>query len=373
MSTTTRVPFVDLAFASDAVREQVLRRVSDLLDRGDFINGAAVEEFERAFADYCGARACVGMSSGLDALRLGLTATGLEEGAGVIVPAATFAATFEAVLQAGGKPVVVDVSEEDYNIGRESLEGVATGACTHLVPVHLYGQLADMHAVGRIAQERGLRVLEDACQSHGASRAGIRPGERSQAAAFSFYPAKNLGAIGDAGALVTNDEAVEALARALRSHGETSKYHHAHVGYTARLDTLQAAVLAEKLALLDDWNEARRAAAQYYTRELAGLEGIALPQVAGGSEPVWHLYVVRVADPIALAAFLADRSIQTGRHYPEPPHLAPAYRSLGYAPGDFPVAEALSHDGLSLPIYPGISESQLDWVCQSIRDYLEVG
>ena len=363
------MPFVDLSPASDAVREQVLQRVGELLDRGDFINGAAVEEFEQAFAEYCGVSHCVGMSSGLDALRLGLTATGLEDGAGVVVPAATFAATFEAVLQAGGVPRVVDVGDEDYSVDAATLARAGTDGCTHLMPVHLYGQMSDMQALGRLAESRGLAIVEDACQAHGASRDGIRPGEHARAAAFSFYPAKNLGAMGDAGALVTADDDAAALARALRSHGETSKYHHVHVGYTARLDTVQAMVLVEKLPYLDDWNEARRRAAGYYTRELAGLDGVAIPQVPEGSDPVWHLYVIRVADPVALGAFLSDRSIQTGRHYPEPPHLAPAYRTLGYAPGDFPIAEALAREGLSLPLFPGITEAQLEWVCRSIADY----
>lgn len=369
-ASATHVPFVDLSPVSDAVREQVLQRVGELLDRGDFINGAAVEEFEQAFAEYCGRRACVGMSSGLDALRIGLTATDLEEGAGVVVPAATFAATFEAVLQAGGIPVVVDVRDDDYAMDPASLAALPVDRSSHVIPVHLYGQLSDMHSVARVAAERGLTVLEDACQAHGASRDEIHSGELARAAAFSFYPAKNLGAMGDAGALVTDDDDVAALARALRNHGETSKYHHARIGYTARLDTIQAVVLAEKLPFLDEWTEARRAAAAYYSRELAGLDGVTLPQVPDGSDPVWHLYVVRVADPAALAEFLAERSIQTGRHYPEPPHLAPAYRNLGYAPGDFPVTEALSREGLSLPLYPGITESQLEWVCHSIGDYL---
>jgi len=369
----TRVPFVDLSPASEAVREQVLQRVGELLDRGDFINGAAVEEFEQAFADYCGIRQCVGMSSGLDALRLGLTATGLEEGAGVVVPAATFAATFEAVLQAGGRPVVADVGEADYNLGSATLAGVATDGCTHLLPVHLYGQLSDMRAIASFAAERGLTVLEDACQAHGASRDGIRPGERARAAAFSFYPAKNLGAMGDAGALVTDDEEVAVLARALRSHGETSKYHHVHVGYTARLDTVQALMLAEKLPLLDEWNELRREAAQYYTRELAGLDAVTIPTVPEGSNPVWHLYVIRVADPVALAAFLADRSIQTGRHYPEPPHLSQAYSHLAYREGSFPVAEALGRECLSLPVFPGMREEQLEAVAAGVEAFFRDG
>ena len=194
-------------------------------------------------------------------------------------------------------------------------------------------------------------------------------GRTGRAAAFSFYPAKNLGAMGDAGAIVTDDDGLARTARALRTHGETRKYHHEHVGFTARLDTIQAIVLLEKLPLLDDWNRQRRAAAQFYTQALSGLEGIRLPVEPPGSESAWHLYVARVTDPSSFAAFLADRGIQTARHYPEPPHLAPAYRSLGLAPGDFPVAEALSREGVSLPLYPGISERQLDWVCESIRAY----
>jgi dTDP-4-amino-4,6-dideoxygalactose transaminase len=365
------VPFVDLGPANAAVKQRVLDRISETIDRGDFTNGHAVKEFERELADHVGGRHCVAVSSGLDALRLSLVASGLTPGAGVIVPAMTFAATFEAVIQAGGTPVVVDVAEEDYTLDVGATEVAAAEDATHMLPVHLYGQMADMRGLSGVAERHGLQIVEDACQAHGARRDGLGPGS-GQAATFSFYPTKNLGAMGDAGALVTDDEELTEHARALRMHGETRKYHHDYVGYTARLDTIQAIVLLEKLPLLEEWNRQRRAAAQFYTDALAGLEamGLRLPSEPAGSDSVWHLYVVRTSSPQQLAAFLADRGIETGRHYPEPPHLTPAYRSLGFVPGDFPIAEALAHEGLSLPLYPGISEAQLARVCEAVRNYL---
>jgi dTDP-4-amino-4,6-dideoxygalactose transaminase len=296
-------------------------------------------------------------------------ASGVASGAEVIVPAATFAATFEAVIQAGGRPTVVDISDADYNIDVGKVDRSVTSNTTHVLPVHLYGQLADMVALSDIAQARGLTIVEDACQAHGASRDGVTAGHAAAAAAFSFYPTKNLGAMGDAGALVTDRVELAESARALRTHGETSKYHHEYIGYTARLDTFQAIVLAEKLRLLDTWNRERRDAAQFYDRALSAIHGLRVPPQPAGSAPVWHLYVIRTRRPEVLATFLAERGIQTARHYPEPPHLAPAYRHLGFEAGDFPVAEALAREGLSLPLYPGISEDQLGWVCEAIHDF----
>jgi dTDP-4-amino-4,6-dideoxygalactose transaminase len=367
---TVVVPFVDLAPTSSAVKEHVLARIGHTLDKGDFLNGEAVGEFERLFAEFVGRHHCVGVSSGLDALRLSLLASDLSPGAGVIVPAGTFAATFEAVLQAGGTPVVVDIDVEDHGLDVRQVEIAAGEGASHMLPVHLYGQMADMRALTSIAERYGVEIVEDACQAHGASRDGLDAGRSGAAAAFSFYPSKNLGAMGDAGALVTDDEEVASRARALRVHGETRKYHHEYVGYTARLDTFQAIVLLEKLPFLDVWNRQRQAAARFYTESLSGLEGVRLPAEPEGSTSVWHLYVVRVPDPEGLAAFLAAKGIQTGRHYPEPVHLSPAYRNLGFATGDFPTAEALAREALSLPLYPGISETQLEAVCEAIVDYL---
>jgi dTDP-4-amino-4,6-dideoxygalactose transaminase len=364
-----RVPFVDLGPASSAVKARVLARVSETLDKGDFLNGEAVRMFEQQFAEFVGRAHGVGLSSGLDALRLSLIASDLAPGDRVIVPAATFAATFEAVLQAGATPVVVDVGDGDYGLDLAQTEAAVVNGASHMIPVHLYGQMSDMQALTRVAEKRGSQIIEDACQAHGASRDGIRAGRASRAAAFSFYPSKNLGAMGDAGALVTDDEELASRVRALRVHGETRKYHHEHVGYTARLDTIQAIVLLEKLPLLDDWNRQRREAARFYSRALSGLEGLRLPSEAPGSDGVWHLYVVRSAEPERMAEFLASRGIQTGRHYPEPVHLSPAYRGLGFGPGDFPVAEGLAREALSLPMYPGITQAQLGWVCEAVRDY----
>ncbi len=367
-----RVPFVDLGPTNGVVSERILARIGQTIGRGDFTNGQAVSDFERQFAEHSGRSQCVGLASGLDALRLALLASGLVRDDAVIVPASTFAATFEAVLQAGGTPVVVDVGEDDYNLDVAQTEAAAAGA-SHVLPVHLYGQMTDMRALSRVAEAAGLQIVEDACQAHGSRRDGVRPGELACAAAFSFYPSKNLGAMGDAGALVTDDEQLASRVRALRVHGETSKYHHEYVGYTARLDTIQAIVLLEKLPLLEEWNRQRRAAARFYGEALSGIDDLRLPAEPEGSESVWHLYVVRTSDPGRLAEYLADLGIETGRHYPEPAHLAPAYRHLGFAAGDFPVAEALSREALSLPLYPGIDEAQLESVCQAIIEYFRSG
>lgn len=367
------VPFVDLSPSNGVVRDRILARIGQTIDRGDFTNGRAVSDFEEQFAAHTARRHCVGLSSGLDALRLSLLASGLAQEDGVIVPASTFAASFEAVLQAGGRPIVVDVGEDDYNLDVAQTESAAAAGASYVMPVHLYGQMADMRDLSRVAKATGLQIVEDACQAHGAQRDGVRAGDLGRAAAFSFYPSKNLGAMGDAGALVTDDEELASLVRALRVHGETSKYHHDYVGYTARLDTIQAIVLLEKLPLLAEWNRERQAAARFYAEALSGIDDLRLPPEPEGSESVWHLYVVRTSEPEQLAAHLANLGIQTARHYPEPVHLSPAYRHLGFAAGDFPIAEALAREGLSLPIYPGISEAQLESVCEAVVEYFRGG
>jgi dTDP-4-amino-4,6-dideoxygalactose transaminase len=253
--TATSVPFVDLAPANELVREGVLADLDRLIRSGAFINGHTVGAFEEQFAEYCGVAFCVGVASGLDALRLALIASGAEGGE-VVVPALTFAATFEAIVQAGATPRVVDVTEHDYNIDPAALDAAISSRTRAVLPVHLYGQLADMRAIREIADEHRLDVVEDACQAHGAVRDDIRSGTSSKAAAFSFYPTKNLGAFGDAGALVTGDETLAGRVRSLREHGQVTKYRHSEVGYTARLDAVQAAVLARKLVHLDDWSRA---------------------------------------------------------------------------------------------------------------------
>jgi dTDP-4-amino-4,6-dideoxygalactose transaminase len=363
------VPFVDLRPMHDGLKAALLADVSELMDAGAFTNGPQVREFEQAFAAYCGTLECVGLASGLDALRLVLIAHGIEPGDEVIVPANTFVATVEAVAQAGGTPVLADVSVDDFNLDPAAVESVLSPRTRYLMPVHLYGQLADLRALGAVAERAGLAIVEDACQAHGAERDGIRAGTFGLGAAFSFYPAKNLGAMGDAGALTTDDSELAERMRALREHGQRAKYRHDLEGWTARLDTLQALVLLHKLPHLDGWNESRRAAAAFYSQELDGVGDVRLPNVPDGSEPVWHLYVVRTSDPESLAAFLAARGIGTGRHYPQAVHLSPAYAHLGYAEGAFPVTEAIAREVLSLPIYPGITEEQLSAVAEAVGDY----
>lgn len=367
------VPFVDLRPCTEAIRAGLLTDLAELLDSGAFVNGPAVEAFEREFAEACGRRFAVGTASGLDALTIGLRALGLEAQDEVVVPALTFVATFEAVVHAGGRVVVADVRDDDACLDPAAAAAVAGPRTRFLLPVHLYGQMADMRTLGELAARHGLQVLEDACQAHGAERDGLVAGGAGAAAAFSFYPAKNLGAMGDAGALVLDDEEVAATARALREHGQTSTYHSEHVGLTSRLDTFQALVLRRKLPLLGRWNDERAAAAAFYGEALREVGDLRLPAAASGARHVWHLYTVRTADPTGLAAFLAARGIGTKRHYPEPPHLAPAFAHLGHRPGSFPVAEAIARETLSLPLFPGISEQQLQAVVDGVREFFSRG
>jgi len=369
----TAVPFLDLAPMHEPVKQPILEAVAELFESNAFINGPAVAEFEQAFATYCERNLSVGLASGLDALKLALLAGGIERGDEVLVPANTFIATFEAVSQAGGKPVVVDVTEDDLNIDVGACEAALTPRTRFLMPVHLYGQLADMRALGELAERRRLEIVEDAAQAHGATRDGLRAGASGLAGCFSFYPGKNLGALGDAGALVTDDEGLAERARALREHGQRAKYHHDLEGFTARLDTIQALALLRKLPLLDAWNEERRAVARFYTHSLEGVGDLRLPLVPDGSEPVWHLYVIRTADPAGLAQFLAERGVGSGRHYPQPVHLSPAYASLSYGRGSFPVTEELADRVLSLPVFPGLAEEQLDAVVGAVRDFFVRG
>lgn len=368
-----RVPFVDLSSQTRAVRSEVLADVGCLLDDGAFVNGPAVAAFEEAFAEFCGTEACVGVASGLDALRLALLAAGLEAGDEVIVPAMTFVATFEAVVQAGGVPVPVDVRSDDVGIDVAAAEAACTPRTRFVMPVHLYGHPVDVVPLGDLASRRGLAIVEDACQAHGAERDGIRAGRAGLAAAFSFYPSKNLGAAGDAGALVTDDLVLAERVRALRQHGESRRYHSDAVGYTARLDTIQALVLLRKLPHLGAWTAERIEAAARYAEELEGVGDLRLPGTAPRTTHVWHLYTVRTADPQSLAEHLASQGIGTGRHYPEAPHLSGAFAHLGHGAGSFPVTEAIARETLSLPLFAGISEEQQTAVVSAVRDYFDRG
>jgi dTDP-4-amino-4,6-dideoxygalactose transaminase len=366
------VPFLDLRGMHDQVADGIVADIAALIQSGAFINGPAVREFEEAFADYCGASYCVGVASGLDALRLALIAADLQSGDRVIVPAHTFIATFEAVTQARGVPVPVDVLEADYNLDPAATADAIDDRTRFVVPVHLYGQLADMRGLADVAASHEVALIEDAAQAHGARRDGHGPGT-GLATAFSFYPGKNLGAMGDAGALVTDDGKLAQTVRALREHGQTAKYRHELEGWTSRLDTIQALVLLHKLPRLDRWNEERRTLAASYSQLIAGVGDLRLPVVASGSEPVWHLYVIRTSRRDELAGFLRERGIHTGIHYPEPPHLVAPYAHLGYGRGSFPVAEALAEEVLSLPIFPGMTEEQVTTVAAAVGAFFQRG
>jgi dTDP-4-amino-4,6-dideoxygalactose transaminase len=367
------VPFVDLGPVSREIKDSLLADIAELIDTGRFVNGPHVEEFERELAASCGRAACVGVASGLDALRLALLAYGLKRGDEVLVPAMTFIATFEAVVQAGGRPVVVDVREDDVGMDSEAAAAACTERTRFLLPVHLYGQMADVRALRALAAQEDLVLVEDACQAHGAERDGMRAGAAGDAGAFSFYPSKNLGAFGDAGALVLDDENVAAVVRALREHGESSKYESVRIGYTARLDAVQALVLSRKLPLLARWNAERRNAADFYTEALEGVGDLRLPTTVDGATHVWHVYAVRTSDPASLSAFLAERRIATARHYPQPPHLSRAFAHLALRAGSFPVAEAVARETLSLPLFSGITEEQLETVVEAVSEYFARG
>ncbi len=369
VETLPSVPFLDLGLIHRDLKSEIVEEIAELVDSSAFTNGPQVREFEAEFAAYCGTREAIGLASGLDALRLSLQAAGIEPGDEVIVAANTFVATLEAVTQAGGKPVVVDATEEDYNLDPAAAEAAIGGRTRFLMPTHLYGQLADMRALRAISERRAVPIVEDACQAHGASRDGIGAGTAGLAGAFSFYPGKNLGAFGDAGALVTDDEGLAEGMRALREHGQRRKYVHDLEGWTARLDTVQAIVLLRKLPHLDGWNAERREVAAAYAERLAGLGDLRLPPVPAGSEPVWHIYAIRTAKPDELAGFLRERGIGSGRHYPDPVHLSPAYSWLGHTRGEFPVAEAIASEELSLPMFPGMTEQQVDTVVAAVADY----
>jgi dTDP-4-amino-4,6-dideoxygalactose transaminase len=367
------VPFLDLGSMHAGLVDAVLDEFREVMAGGAFTNGPQVARFESAFARYCMTQECVGMASGLDALRLALEAAGIGRGDEVVVPANTFVATFEAVVQAGATPVPVDATEDDYNLDVEAAGSALTPRTAAILPVHLYGQLADMHAVSKLAARHKLFVLEDACQAHGAERDGVRAGAAGDVAAFSFYPGKNLGAFGDAGAATTDDGGVAERMRMLREHGQREKYVHELPGYTARLDTLQAVALLHKLPQLDSWNDARRKIAHDYDAGLAGVGDLRLPHVPAGSSPVWHLYVVRTTRRQALLEHLREQGIGTGIHYPHAAHLTDAFAWLGHRRGAFPRTERMADEVLSLPIFPGMSDEQTSAVVSAVRRFFSGG
>ena len=362
------VPFVDVRSAYESVKGDIDTAIRRVIERSDFILGAAVEEFEAAFASYCGVGHAVGVDSGFSALELILRAYEVGPGHEVVTAANTFVATVAAIEAAGARPVLVDVLPDTYTLDPDRLRAAITPATRAVVPVHLYGQPAEMDAITAIAADHRLWVFEDACQAHGARYRGRRAGSLGHAAAFSFYPSKNLGAFGDGGMVVTDDAATAVRLRALRNLGSSAKYHHDTKGFNRRLDTLQAAVLSAKFTRLDDDNASRRWAADRYADLLAGLP-VATPTTAADREHVFHLYVVQVAERTALQHHLHRAGVATGIHYPIPVHFQPAYRSLGDGPGSFPVTERAAARILSLPMYPDIPLAALAHTAGALRSF----
>ena len=337
---------------------------------GASILGRELEDFEREFAAYCGSRHAIGVGSGLDALTLALQARGIGPGDEVITAANTFIATALAVSRVGATPVLADCDERDFNLDPDAMEKAITPRTRAVIPVHLYGQLASIDAILDVARRRHLFVLEDAAQAHGAAKEGRHAGSFGDAGAYSFYPAKNLGAFGDGGLVVTDDDRLAAHIRMLRDYGQRKKYQHEVVGTNSRLDTLQAAVLRVKLPALDRRNEARRAAADGYRRRLSRLPLVLPRPPEERSRHVYHLYVVRVASRDQVQQRLAAAGIRTGIHYPQPIHFQEAYRHLGVGPGTYPVAERLAGEVLSLPMFPSLTDEQIDRVGSALEEAL---
>jgi len=362
-----QVPLVDLRAQYQSIREEIDAAIRGVLNRARFIGGEPVRRFEERFAAFCEAKSAVGVGNGTDALFLALKALGVGRGDEVVVPAFTFIATSEAVTATGARPLFADVQRDTGNLDPEAFRSAITPRTKAVIPVHLYGRPANMSSILDIADRHGIAVVEDAAQAHGARDDGRRVGSIGTLACFSFYPGKNLGAYGDAGAVVTNDDALAKKARILRDHGRTEKYVHRIEGYNSRLDTLQAAILNVKLGHLEEWNRRREQVAARYRDLLSDVEGVRMLAPAAEKEHVYHLFVVCVKNRDEVLRRLADRGISAGVHYPLPLHLQPAYRSFGHKAGEFPVAEELASEVLSLPMYPELTEVQQDYVVQELR------
>ena len=366
-----QVPFLDLRAHHAPLREEFLRAISEVVDAGAFAGGPFVAKFEEEFAAFCGTPYAIGVGNGTDALWLSLLALGVGPGDEVITVPSTFMATAEAITYTGARPVFVDIDPASYTMDPDLLEPAITPRTRAIIPVHLFGQVADMDSILPIAGRQGIPVIEDACQAHGASCQGRRAGAFGTTGCFSFYPGKNLGAFGEAGAITTADERLRDKLRALRDHGQVRKYHHATVGWNARMDGIQGAVLRVKLPHLDRNNDFRRAHAGFYRQNLPEEEGFVLPRETAPGRHVYHLYAVRTRNRDRVLAQLERRGVHCGIHYPIPVHLQEAYQSLGYTRGAFPVAEQCADEFLSLPMFPELTPEQLATVVREVRVVLD--
>ncbi len=363
------IPFLDLRNLNLAHREAYVAALERVLDSGRLILGCETAGFEEEFAAWCGAKHCIGVANGLDALHLVLRAWGIGPGDEVLVPSNTYIATWLAVTHCGAKPIPVEPDPRTYNLDVRRLSDAVTNRTKAIIAVHLYGQTAEMEGLMDVACAHGLKVLEDAAQAHGATYKGRRAGALGDAAGFSFYPGKNLGALGDGGAITTSDDSLAHQLRSLRNYGSQVKYHNEVVGWNSRLDELQAAFLRAKLPLLDADNAQRAVLVARYQAGLSDLPQLVLPVVAPHCFPVWHLYVVRCLERDRLGAYLRSRGIDTLVHYPVAPHLQPAYADLGLPSGALPISEALHMQVLSLPLWAGMKSSDADAVIEGIRSY----
>ena len=387
------IPFLDLVTPHVELEQQLTAVFQRALRTAGFIGGPMVEEFERAFAAFCGTQHAVGVGSGTDAVRFALMAAGVRSGDVVVTVPNTFIATTEAISQASAIPEFVDIDERTYNMDPEKLRQYletqcaisgdgklvskrSNGPVTAIVPVHLYGQMVDMDPILELAEQYRLIVIEDACQAHGAEyfsrkhNRWFKAGSMGRAAAFSFYPGKNLGACGEAGAVTTNDTAIAARIRMIRDHGQAKKYYHDVEGYNGRLDAIQAGLLSVKLRHLTQWNQLRRAAAERYDQLFADAECVVTPFVPSYSRPIYHLYVIRTADRVGLQEHLSKAGIGTGIHYPIPLHVQKAYENLGYMKGDFPITEKTAPEIMSLPMFPSLGPDQQGKVASNIKDFV---
>ena len=364
------IPFLDLKTQFREIEHEVLPMVKEAMENAAFIGGPQVTGFETEFAAFCDSKYGVGVNSGTDALRFALMAAGVGPGDEVITVPHTFIATTEAISQVGAKPVFVDILPDTYNMNASKIQRAIGPKTKAVVPVHIYGQTADMDLILEIAKKKNLVVIEDACQAHGALYKGKKAGSMGLVGCFSFYPGKNLGAYGEGGAVVTQSEDIANKIRMIRDHGQGKKYFHDMEGYNGRLDAIQAGVLRIKLRRLPAWNEARRRNAQYYNELLSPVKGVTVPKEADGCRHVYHLYVILVDDRDGLQKYLNEKGIGTGLHYPVPLHLQKAYAYKGYKEDDFPMTESVAKRLLSLPMFPELTKAQIEYVADCIKQFM---
>jgi dTDP-4-amino-4,6-dideoxygalactose transaminase len=372
MAKNQKVPFLDLAVHHAPLRAEFDAAISEVIDSGAFAGGPIVAEFEKEFAAFCGARYANGLGSGTEALWLALLACGVGPGDEVITVPSTFMATAEAITYTGAIPVFVDVDDRTYTMDPTQLEQALTHRTRAIIPVHLFGQPADMDPILSFGRKHDLYVIEDAAQAHGALYKGRKAGSLGDAGCFSFYPGKNLGAFGEAGAVVTNDKELDEKIRILRDHGQVRKYHHTMVGWNCRMDSIQAAVLRVKLRHLQQNNQLRRRHADQYNEVLAQLDEVITPHEASYGQHVYHIYAIRTKERDEVMRLLDQKGIGCGIHYPVPVHLQEAYQNLGYRPGAFPVSERTSAEFLSLPMFPELNEVQVKLVADAVKNAVPV-